>query len=46
MEKVAPEIRLKPGLPAEVFITTEDRTVLEYLLQPLLETFERGLREP
>ncbi|NIA72361.1 HlyD family type I secretion periplasmic adaptor subunit [Pelagibius litoralis] len=46
LQSLAPEIQLTPGLPAEVFITTEDRTVLEYLLQPLLETFERSLREP
>jgi len=46
LEAVAPQIRLTPGLPAEVFITTEDRTVLEYLLQPLRQTLERSLREP
>lgn len=46
LETVAPEIQLTPGLPAEVFITTQDRTVLEYLLQPLRETLERSLREP
>ncbi len=46
LERLAPEIELTPGLPAEVFITTGDRTVLEYLLQPLRETLERSLREP
>ncbi|HIC79351.1 MAG TPA: HlyD family type I secretion periplasmic adaptor subunit [Kiloniellaceae bacterium] len=46
LETVAPQIRLTPGLPAEVFITTEERTVLEYLLQPLRQTLERSLREP
>ena len=45
LQTVAPEIELTPGLPAEVFITTGDRTLLEYLLQPLRETLERSLRE-
>lgn len=46
LEAVAPQIRLTPGLPAEVFITTEERTVLDYLLQPLRQSLERSLREP
>ncbi|WP_420347702.1 HlyD family type I secretion periplasmic adaptor subunit [Pelagibius sp.] len=46
LEAIAPQIQLTPGLPAEVFITTEERTVLEYLLQPLQQTLERSLREP
>ena len=45
LQTVAPEIELTPGLPAEVFITTGDRTLLDYLLQPLRETLERSLRE-
>ncbi len=45
LNSVAPEVELTPGLPAEVFITTGDRTLLDYLLQPLRETLERSLRE-
>jgi HlyD family type I secretion membrane fusion protein len=45
LHKLAPQIALTPGLPAEVFITTIDRTLLEYLLQPLEMAFERSLRE-
>lgn len=37
--------RLRPGMPLEVFIATEDRTAISYLAKPLLDQFERALRE-
>jgi HlyD family secretion protein len=39
------DIRLVPGMPAEAFIQTEDRTPLEYLLKPLKEQIARTFRE-
>ncbi len=45
LRKVAPEIKLAPGMPAEVYITTRERTFLEYLIQPFLQTLERAFRE-
>ena len=36
---------LVPGMPAEVFIKTGERTTLEYLLQPLLDAAARSFRE-
>jgi len=36
---------LLPGMPVEVFIRTEDRTPLAYLLEPLAEYFNRAFRE-
>ena len=45
LQDIAPEIELSPGMPAEVFIETEQRTVLEYLVQPFLQTLERAFRE-
>ncbi len=36
---------LVPGMPADVFIQTEARTVLDYLLSPLTEQFRRAMRE-
>ena len=45
LKKIAPEIKLSPGMPAEVYIATRERTVLEYLLQPFLQTLERAFRE-
>ncbi len=39
------EITLMPGMPVEVFIATEGRTPLQYLLQPLAEQLGRAFRE-
>lgn len=35
---------LKPGMPAEVFLKTGDRTVLSYLLKPLTDQASRAFR--
>jgi HlyD family secretion protein len=40
-----PEIRLYPGMTAEVFITAGEQTVLEYLLLPLVAGMDRAFRE-
>lgn len=45
LEAALPGAELTPGMPAEVFIATHERTMLDYLLQPLLSTFERTFRE-
>jgi multidrug efflux pump subunit AcrA (membrane-fusion protein) len=34
-----------PGMPADVFIKTDERTFLEYSLKPLSDTFTRAFRE-
>ena len=39
------DIHLVPGMPAEVFIQTHERTPLEYLLKPLREQIARTFRE-
>jgi HlyD family secretion protein len=36
---------LVPGMPVEVFVQTQDRTPLGYLLKPLYEQIARALRE-
>jgi HlyD family type I secretion membrane fusion protein len=38
--------RLVPGMPAEIIVATGERTVAEYLTQPLGDAFRRGMREP
>jgi HlyD family secretion protein len=45
LTEAAPGIDLTPGMPAEVFITTAERTLLQYLLQPVMQTFARTFRE-
>jgi HlyD family type I secretion membrane fusion protein len=36
---------LAPGMPAEVFITTSERTMLRYLFRPIEDSFAKALRE-
>ena len=36
---------LKPGMPAEVMIIREDRTLFSYLIKPLSDSFARSLKE-
>jgi len=39
------ELTLVPGMPAEIFIQTRERTPLQYLLKPLNEQIARAFRE-
>ncbi len=38
-------LELKPGMPAEVYIKTGDRSVLSYLLKPFTDQIRRAFRE-
>jgi epimerase transport system membrane fusion protein len=38
-------VELVPGMPAEVFINTGERTVFEYLMQPVTNAFKRAFIE-
>ncbi len=40
------DAEMRPGMPAEVYVTTEPRTLLEYVLRPLTAFAQRGMREP
>jgi HlyD family type I secretion membrane fusion protein len=40
-----PDIALTPRMLADVFIGTGERTMLDYILQPFLQTLERTFRE-
>ena len=35
-----------PGMPADVYIKTGERTFVEYMMRPLLDSVSRGFREP
>jgi multidrug efflux pump subunit AcrA (membrane-fusion protein) len=37
--------QLGPGMPAEVMILTGERTLVDYLVQPIMDSFARALRE-
>jgi HlyD family type I secretion membrane fusion protein len=40
-----PGVRLNPGMPAQVAIVTSQRTIMDYLLGPLIESMQTSLRE-
>jgi len=39
------DVELYPGMAAEVYIVTGERTALDYLIQPLQQSFRRGMLE-
>ncbi|HYD55999.1 MAG TPA: HlyD family type I secretion periplasmic adaptor subunit [Burkholderiales bacterium] len=39
-------LRLQAGMPAEIFIRTDERTTLDYLLAPVTSYLRRSMREP
>lgn len=44
--KEAGNLHMSPGMPAEVYLRTDSRTVLDYLLTPITNSMRRSLREP
>jgi len=38
-------IRLVPGMPAEVFVSTQERTAISYLMKPFIDQMNRAFRE-
>jgi HlyD family secretion protein/epimerase transport system membrane fusion protein len=45
LREVAPTVELTAGMPAEALIITGERTMLDYLVEPVRLTFRRALRE-
>ncbi len=41
-----PEIRLHAGMPAELFVTTPERTLFQYLAKPFTAFAAKAMREP
>jgi multidrug efflux pump subunit AcrA (membrane-fusion protein) len=37
--------RPTPGMPADVYIKTNERTFFEYIMRPVLDSFSRAFRE-
>lgn len=40
-----PELKLRPGMPAEIFIETNSRSMLSYITKPLRDQFARAFRD-
>ena len=45
LQRMAPGVDLIPGMPVEVLVVTERRTMLDYLLRPLGDAMWRSFRE-
>ena len=47
LDKLTPRDRalLAPGMPAEAFIATSERTMMRYLFRPIEDSFAKALRE-
>jgi epimerase transport system membrane fusion protein len=39
------QVQLRPGMPATVVVTTKARTALDYLVGPLVQSFDRAFRQ-
>ena len=42
----APNVELRAGMPAELFVATPERTLFQYLTKPLTTFASRAMREP
>jgi HlyD family secretion protein/epimerase transport system membrane fusion protein len=45
IDKLGEALSINPGMPAELLIMTGERTMLEYLMYPLVESVRRSFRE-
>ncbi|WP_053332646.1 HlyD family type I secretion periplasmic adaptor subunit [Candidatus Jidaibacter acanthamoebae] len=45
IESINYDIKLQPGMPAETFIIKGERTFLQYLLSPILDSFHKAFKE-
>ena len=45
LDKLGDGMTITPGMPAEVLIMSGERTLIEYLVQPLLDSLRRTFRE-
>jgi HlyD family type I secretion membrane fusion protein len=45
LKQLDEEIQLYPGMPTEVFLVTDSRTMFSYLMDPLRQSFSKAFRE-
>ena len=45
LERLAPEIELSPGMPTDVMILTGERSLMDYLVRPFVESVTKSFRE-
>ncbi len=44
--RARPELHLQPGMAAELYVTTAERTPVQYLAKPFFVFASRAMREP
>ncbi len=44
-EKKVPNFKPTPGMPADLYIRTGERTFFDYIMEPVMDSFSRALRE-
>jgi HlyD family type I secretion membrane fusion protein len=44
-KSLVPDFKPTPGMPADVFIRTEERTFFDYIMRPVIDSFSRAFRE-
>ena len=45
VDRLPPEVSLLPGMPVEAFLSTQERSPLDYLVKPLTDYFAKAFRE-
>ncbi|NOT13987.1 MAG: HlyD family type I secretion periplasmic adaptor subunit [Methylotenera sp.] len=45
LKEAGDDIKLYPGMPAEVYLLTQSRTAFQYLIDPITDTLHRSFRE-
>ncbi len=45
MEQLGSVVVLVRGMPAEVLIVTQERTMIDYLIEPFRDSWRRSFRE-
>ncbi len=46
IQRINADIKLFPGMPVTVFVVKGERTVLQYLLSPIIDSFHKAFKEP
>jgi membrane fusion protein, type I secretion system len=45
LKRIAPNVKLIPGMPADVLIVTDHQTMFHYLFKPFLDVFRNSFHE-
>jgi protease secretion system membrane fusion protein len=43
--KMIADLQIRPGMPVELFVKTGERTMMNYILKPILDHFKMAMTE-